>query len=194
MKRLLFIIPLIMLLSACFCDDPQHVYLPPIPDSILNLIPYAQNQTIALQHNGGLEVNYQINRYTEVQESMCEFCCDYVYHYQVNSTQLVPDYSLPSLSFQLYSPDSIYYSFSLFTGNSSFDIPVSIIPENSYHQFSLLDTFSINGIDYFNVLALKGASYQFNDDQIYFDSLYYNYSHGILKLKTNYEEFYTLKP
>jgi hypothetical protein len=194
MKHLIYLVVFLPLLSSCFCDDPQDVYLPPIPDSILNLIPYAKNQSITLVHSGGLEIQYQINRFTEVQESWCEFCCDYVYHYEVNTTQLVPDYNLPMLSFQLYSPDSVFFLLSLNTGNSSFEIPFSYLPENINYQATLLDTFRLDSISYFNVFAIKGVSYQFNNDQIFFDSLYYNYSHGIIKLLTNYEESYILKP
>ena len=192
MKRNILLLILAIILNSCWpCKvDPIIVENGSLTDSILNRVPYQQGEVCKLQHINGVIINFETLRETYDEFTSCDHCCDFEYHYQVNKTALIADYPLFDIEFLLDNQDTIYYWCSLSIGKSGFTIPIS-----EYAGINRYDSIKLGANVYYDVLKLK-SNYDSNYDvdSIYVDSLYYNYTHGILKIlmsnKESYEKVY----
>jgi hypothetical protein len=192
MKRIFALIAPLFLITCTPCD-PVIVENGPLPASALAFNPYTQGETYRFRHSDGLIINYTTERESYYEWSTCTECCAYRYHYQVNRTQMTPDYPVFDFGMYLSNQDTTHFDFHLTVGKYGF-----YIPTNSYQAdyFEKVDSVKIDSVFYRDVFKLKSnyESFYYKNDSIYVDSLYYSYSYGILKIIMSNEETFTTVP
>jgi hypothetical protein len=192
MLKPIYLLTLISLLSACIPCHTTNIELPPIPDSIINLIPYKNEQTIKFKHSAGSEIEFKTQRTQKWDYSGCSECCKYSYHYQTDQTWLTTDYPLFNMNLMIYSFDSLNYNLDIYVGQSSVGLPANKEMIKQYFSENLFDSLTINDKMYYDVLKLYTSHWTTGSADIVPDSIYYNYSFGILKIIMSNEETYTL--
>ncbi len=186
-------LPVVTLLSllayGCGCYGPTEIIdLGRIPDSILSQVAYQDGQIYSFTHSGGKVINFMAQRTSHDEFMECERCCDFAYKYQVNETILTPDYPVSKMSIQLSSQDSTYYSHLIGIGRSGFYLTPGI-PD--LYPSDYADSLLINGTWHTGVYSLKNTdSYWVSQDSIRPDSLYYNFSSGIIRIVMTNGEYY----
>jgi len=180
-----------LILTGCPppCSSYVKVNYGEIPDSILNLIPYSDGERVSFQHSNGLVVNYSISRTEEESVEIEEWSC-YEVNHKVIKAFLTPDYPIFQISLYITKFDSTYYDYSIGVGSSSVNIPVNTTP---WSVDNLFDSVEVNDVLYTNVFKLKAYSYwDESENQIYLDSIYFNFETGILQLIMSNNETYRL--
>jgi len=166
--------------------EPQLIMISPIPDSILNIVPYANEDVMSLKHSGGAIINFSCVRLKRNGFMECFRSCCTTIEYEIDETLLKPDYPLPDISITLSRKGEEYVDMYLGFSGSWFSF---WLYDNDV--FTLPD-FEMDGTVYHNVWALKAQkndSYT-NKNELFADSLYYSNEFGILKIKmSNGETF-----
>lgn len=193
MKKLTILLTLAVVINACWpCKtDPIIIDNGPIPMQKLAFIPYQNDSTYQLRHSKGQLITFQTERGSYDEWTQCDHCCDYEYHYQINSCILSTEYPLFDIEFHIDNQDSIYLNGSLHFANSSFNLPL-----NKEEQTNKADSIINNGHVYYEVYKIKSYDYSYyhKRDSIYADSLYYNKTVGIIKvLMSNGESYESIK-
>jgi hypothetical protein len=182
---------MLILFSSCFrCKPPLLIDNGRIPDSILSCVPYQQGQTLKFRHSGGLVIGFSSTRQSRDEWLRCDWCCDYEYKFEVNTTTLTPDYPIFSLGFDLSNPDSKGFDFGARVGYYWFQIP-----SNSYQAAycGYADSLMIGEKKYYKVFKIKsnyGSSY--DRDTIFADSMYYSYKQGLIQIMMSNGEKYSI--
>jgi hypothetical protein len=189
MKNWIYIITC-LILSGCFPCHTTTVENGPLPNSALELVPYQKGNTYKLKHSNGLVISFETTRETQEEYTYCTECCKYIYHFEINTTKLSPDYPIFNCDFGISNRDTTHLDCYASIGKSVFYIPTENTENNYYEK---VDSLILNSIVYYNVFKLKTDydSY-YNQDSIYADSLFYNYEHGILKVLMSNEEYYEI--
>jgi hypothetical protein len=190
MKKWIYII-IVLFLSGCWPCDTIMVENGPLPDSALGYVPYKNGGTYSFRHSNGLVINYNTTRETLEAWSGCSECCKYEYHYEVNSTRLVPDYPVFTLQFQIDNQDTLNFHCHASIGKYGFYVPTN--NEFGIGNFEKFDSVKVDSEYYYQVFKLKSNhdNYYFQDS-IYVDSMYYNYENGIIKILLSNGENYTI--
>jgi len=118
----------------------------------------------------------------------CEYCCDYTFSYEINTTRLIPDYPVFHISLFISNPDTLHYNFSCNVGKYFLNIPVNRNDYSVFHSFA--DSVLIRETYYYDVFRIKPYNHQLWNEAIKVDSVYYNSTNGILLIKMSNEEFY----
>jgi len=193
MKRhILWLLPMItLLLTGCpRCGDPEELYMGPLPDEALGYVPYHNGETVRFLHSRNMSVTFTAWRATWPQESsLCGECCDKIIHYETNITQLVPDYPLFDIRLEIANPDESLYWLTATVGGSSFRIPTNG-PDTS--TATRVDSIQVDSTWFHDVYLLQGSWGTPGEEAVYVDSIWYNYTEGILKIIMSNEEYYTL--
>jgi hypothetical protein len=188
--RYLPVIALLSLLACgCGCYGPSEIIdRGQIPDTILSQVPYQDGHSYPFTHSGGKVINFAAQRTSHDEFLDCERCCEFAYRYQVNETILTPDYPVFKLRIQMNSMDSAYYGHMIWVGNSAFYLYAG--NPDSYH-FDYADSLQFNGTWYPEVYSLTNTDLSWMiQDSIRPDSLYYNFSSGIIKIVMTNGEYY----
>ena len=177
---------------SCIPCETLNIDLPPIPDSITEIIKYKDNDVIVLEHSAGKQITFDINQRFTQEKTYCSHCCD-TYTYQLFETKFTPNYPSFSINIQISSLDSTYRVIEMNIGSSNCNIPVVFDLENQpFTNMELKENVLINNVNYEEVFKIKMSSWKDDPNIIYPDSLYYNHDIGILKIIMNNEETYTL--
>lgn len=178
------------MLSSCLPCDTITVENGALPDSALSFVPYQNGETYKLKHSNGLIINFETTRSTRDEWSHCTECCNYEYHFEINTTRLIPDYPIFDCNFDISNRDTTYFDCYASIGKYGFYIPTS---DFQLDYFEKVDSLTLDSVSYYNVFKLKSdyGSY-YDQDSIYADSLYYNFQHGILKILMSNGEYYEI--
>jgi len=186
--KIIIVLVVTVLLVSCRCDEPILIDLGPIPEKFLKQVPYEHGKTYQFKHSAGLIINFEASRETRDEYSGCERCCDFDYKYQVNETQLNPDYPVFAFHIQLNGMDTVHCQPSFRIGQSFFYPPWD---SGAPSDLQPLDSVRLTGRWYYDVYALKNISDSwFSRDSITADSLYYNFSSGVLRVVMTNGEYY----
>lgn len=190
MKRLIAAILLIPFLISCKPEPMDCITKDegPVNDSLLVFIPYQDNNTYQFRHSAGEVINFQCSRETKTYVSPCEEGMNIETIYQKNNTLLSPDYPLFDIKFSISSYTGSNGDIKAGVGNSGFDIPIT--PQVTWY-YGFLDSLELNGTTYYDVFRLRSRG-QTGDSQLYADSIYYNYSKGIIKIIMTNDEYYEI--
>jgi len=190
---LVFFAILAIFSSSCKqCDPPTLIQLVPISEENLAMLPYKKCDTLTLVHSGGKIIKFAIEQTSSKEQTYCEdYCCDTNYEYEVIRTFLQPDYPIFDIEFYMTGFESNQVQLSVSMGNSSMIIPTIDITREYYQA---KDSVFIGNTWYRSVYCLKTYtdSYVQNGFEIYPDSLFYNYTEGILQIKMTNNETFTL--
>jgi len=209
MRKVHFLIVLIVLFITSCCEDPEEIDRFDLTQAELDLIPYELNQTIHFQHNNGFEFDFQVVENTlswEEEHPFCESpCCNQgFYSYQSKSTVLSSVYPNFNIKFHINSGYRISQGFN----NSHLsDLQISL----NYDYFSILqsdslahficdntmifyDSLVLNQRLFYDVIEAPLTKYQIFDTTLSRPkSILYNQQFGLLQIKTNKNESYTIK-
>jgi hypothetical protein len=188
MKKWIYLIP-VLILSSCWPCDTVIIENGTLPDAALKFIPYQNGETYQFQHSNGLIINFESIRETREEWTYCTECCKNEYHFEVNSTILIPDYPVFDFQFEISNEDTALYICNAFIGRNGFVIPTS---EVQYDFFERVDFIVIDSKCYYEVWKLKSYGSYYNEDTVYADSLFYNYDFGILKILMSNGEYYKI--
>lgn len=189
MKRWIYLI-FIFLLFGCWPCDTVVVENGKLPDAALKYVPYIDGETYKFKHSNGLVINYKTNRETYDERTGCSECCEYAYHFEINSTILTPDYPIFNFQFQIDNQDTSNIQCNAAIGKNGFYIPTGNELDIAY--FEKVDSIKIDTVYYYQVFKLKSNGNYYIQDSISVDSLYYNYEKGIIKIIMSNNESFTL--
>ncbi len=177
---------------SCIPCETINVDLPPIPDSIVEIINYEDKDILILEHSAGKQIELNINQAFTQERTHCSHCCD-TYTYQLFETKFTPNYPSFSINIQISSLDSTYRIIGMNIGSSNCNIPIVFDLDNQlFTNMELKENELINNVNYDEVFKIKMSSWKDDPNIISPDSLYYNHEIGILKIIMNNEETYTL--
>lgn len=183
----IFLSIIVLMILGCpprYCDPITTVH-PPIPDSILCLIPYQNKESYKLQHSAGQVIAFSCERKTE-KHDLCFDCIECLV-YEEDVALLKPDYLISNVHINLRSNQENLFQIHISFGESYFDIYLGefgVIPQ---------DSLIIEGVLYRNVFTLSNnnlASYYGTRQQLFADSLYYNHEKGIIRITMSNDEYY----
>ncbi len=189
--KLLFLLPLVLLLTGCPRCRPVYFNNGPLPEKALAYVPYKDGEVYKFRHSAGHIIRFTCSRFNQTAQTHCEECCSTVFNYMVNTTWLEPDYPLFNIQIDIANPDTSYLYCSAYLG-AGFNIPVN--PQDTILA-QKTDSVFVDSTWYYDVFLLKSYPGDFLDlGEIYVDSLYYNYQNGILKIIMSNNETYTIFP
>jgi hypothetical protein len=192
--KLVSIVVLAITLSGCPppCESYLKVDNGAIPDSIISLVPYSDGDTVRFRHSMGHIIGYAVERernfYTEIFDRGA--CIELTY--ETDNTLLTPDYPVFSFALNITGFDTTLYVLDIMMGSNYVSIPLN---SEYWDNYKITDSVEVQSIFYYDVFKLKASSYWYNSSsEMYLDSLYFNFSSGILKLIMSNNENYTLHP
>ena len=190
MRAGISLIFVVVLLYGCPPCETITLDNGPLPDSLLALVPYQDGNTYSFQHSNGQVINYTAQRATEKELMHCDHCCDYNYNYEINTTKLTPDYPVFNIHLMLSNSDTIYPEFSCSIGKYFLNIPHA---GNRYSvYFDYADSLQIGNKFYKEVYKIKSYNHYQYDEPVKVDSVFYNYTDGIILIKMSNEEYYRI--
>ncbi len=193
MKKSLLLLPLaalLLMLTACpRCPDPVEIDNGPLPDTALIYVPYHNGEIIRFRHSRNMAVNFSVLRGTYPQDySACGECCNLHLRYESNLTTLTPDYPLFKIHLEISNLDTASIWFAAMVGGTAFRLPTT--PEEG--EEIRVDSALVDSLWYHNVFLLKGQWGEPGEEGIFVDSIWYNYTNGILKIIMSNGEYYEL--
>lgn len=185
--RIIVLSALSFLFFACppKCNN-QLIVISPIPDSILNLVPYVDGQKVCLRHSEGAQIVFNCSRRTHTEFDGFDYGCGNSIEFEVDRTILTPEYPLPDISLSITKIDEEYIDMNLWFAGGNFNF---IFYES---KVDTLIEYVIGDKIFKNVWALKSDHYNsyLNQPELLVDSLYYNADFGVLRIKMNNGETY----
>jgi hypothetical protein len=195
--KLLLLSSFLFLLTACpICrEETVEKDLGELPENILDLVPYQDEETYHLIHSAGQVINYSSTRETTDYQYFCEHCCKYTYITDRNTATMTPDYPIFTIKTEIgCTGEDKLGQISYYIYLELVDLAYSYIPTSldTFHEDILVDSLVQDGVIYQNVYKLKLNNYNTSGD-ITADSLYYNYEKGIIKIKMTNDETYKIQ-
>ena len=187
MKNLLFI--LLSVFPTCHHCEPQTFDAGPLPEKASLMVPYADGSQIKLNHSNGKTITFQVSREVRSkEETFCDDCCT-TFKFEEDKTLLTPDYPIADISLNILNYDTAHYSCEILIDRGYFLVPE---PDDPYHDPFLKDSIKIGGKYYNDVYCLSNQNSYMNENPVTYDSLYYNYAEGILKIVMTNSESYEI--
>lgn len=150
--------------------------------------PYVDGQSYSFIHSGGKKITFFCDRSREIRTAHWDDCTEV--NYEVDLGTLTPDYPIFNCSVLIQKTDTTAYSCLISAGGSSFWLPSTIETDfgNSY-----FDSLQFGQLWYREVYKIGNSRWDGNPPgQILADSIYYNTSHGILKILMSNGEYYEI--
>jgi len=194
MQKAAYLLVFLIFMLGCRPCEVTTIELANIPDTILAKVPYKNGESIIMEHSQGKNIEFIVNRKNTKQQTYCEHCCKYNYIYEIDETNLTPNYPIFSISFSISGLDTVNYNISSYLGNSSVNIPAYYNKTNNYYNTKLEDSILIKDKKYYQIFKIKSSVNDFYKDLLFVDSIYYNHKFGLLKIIMSNEETYTLLP
>jgi hypothetical protein len=181
---------LALLLSGCPPCETIIIDNGPLQDWVLSMVPYTNGNQYNLKHSNGQVINYMAERESVKEIMECRHCCDYTFSYEINTTTLTPDYPVFSIRLELSNADTTRFEFAGSIGKYFFNIPTN----HNYYSSNVLfaDSALIGETYYKDVYKIMPYNNGLWSDPIAVDTVYYNYTGGILLIKMSNEEFFTI--
>lgn len=153
------------------CDESNLIDAYTFPENMDEFIPYQDQDQFTLMHNSGTEIPFKVFRNSTVETDGCDHCCDY-YTYENEELFFISDYPFYDIQFYINAGEGERFNYGISIGRESFSL-------NEGMQMS--DSVKIDGQYYNEVFKIKSNSYS-EEYEVEVDSLYFNYSVGILKI------------
>lgn len=191
MKTIVFIV--LAMMPGCWPCDPQTFDMGKIPENIVGQLPYENDATMKMIHSGGHVITFSIEKQIQSKEDVyCDECC-YTFLFEEISTHFHPDHPVFDGSMYLNNMDTVMYFLNISIGRASFQVPVS---DSAWSYFSRADSMQIGDRYYREVYQLDDQYQSWSGDphegEIAVDSLYFNFTEGILKITMTNDEYYQL--
>lgn len=167
MKKTLFFITVITFIVGCCPKAPVFKYI--ISNDILAFVPYKEKDTVMFIYNNTKQINYVVNVNRSFDSENCHGCCKVINEFEVINFNLSTDYPISDIRLTI---SAVGKGLNISGFNSSFGID----PQYS----KKMDSVIINNKSYYDVFVCYN-SFLINEYE-YIDSLFYNYSKGILKI------------
>ncbi len=178
MYKTLLLLPLIYLMGCCPKNTASGNFM--LDDTDNEKIPYTLDQQITFKHSSGFSFQFTVSKnLIENTRTQTEHCGDEFWFYQYRQVQLSSDNPELYVAVKTYPADFIPY-LELSVNNYEFKIDYSTEP--TYNDFT------INGQNYCDVYE---CTYEYiYDDKIIPETIWYNKTEGLLKIKmTNHETY-----
>ena len=153
------------------CDESNLIDAYAFPDNMEELIPYENQDKFTLIHNSGTEIPFEVFRNSTVETGGCDHCCDY-YTYENEELFVVSDYPFYDIQFNINAGEEGIFNYGISIGREYFSLD---------EDMQMSDSVKINNQYFHEVFKLKSNSYS-EEYEREVDSLYFNYSTGILKI------------
>ncbi len=159
-----------------------------LSDEAINCSPYLDGQSYSFIHSEGQEVSFLASRTREMQTDYYDECTEV--RSESDLSILTPDYPIFSCNVGIRKSDTTQYSCLIWAGGSSFWLPFTIQIDFGHTYF---DSIQI-GQNWYREVYKIGNNWRdgIPEGQILADSIYYNTSHGILKILMSNREFYEI--
>jgi hypothetical protein len=189
-RFLLFSLLLILAASGCDrCRNPELIDTGDLTPEKLALVPYADGEVVRLKHSAGQVIDYTVSRSTTVETREYSSYCE-VLKFRLNTTRLVPVYPVFPITFYIANTDVNYTAFESVVGKYFYYLPKS---KDEALTYGTMSDIYINDSLYRDVFMMKTPSYSILPNEIiYVDSLWYNYSSGIIKILMSNKESYII--
>lgn len=162
------------------CDSITRTNSGELTEQALAMVPYEHGDTIHVIHSNGSLFHFVVSRTSHIDE-FSEECFTHTSHQDISI--LEPSYPLFSPNITIYQQDSLHFNISVYIQKKH----AYIIP-NEWN----IDTLHIQSKQYTQVWGLQMVT-EFPESGIQIDSLYYNVSHGILRITMTNGEWYERK-
>jgi hypothetical protein len=189
--RYLLLLPLYLALTGCpRCPEAIELNHGPLPDEALQYIPYRTGEIYRFKHSRDRVVEFFVRRGTYSQTTSCSECCDYVITYEVNATELTPDYPLFSIRLEISNIDTSFFWCTAQVGGCGFTIPTNGPETGPVEKF---DSVMVDSVWYHDVykIGYSWGCYP-GEEVVHADTILYNYTDGILKIIMSNAEYYSL--
>ena len=178
-------------LPYCRHCEPEIFDMGMIPGSVLDAIPYQEGDTLKLKHSHGKVINFHVRRSLEkLEENYCFDCCD-TYLFEEDRTVLTPDHPIFDCKITINNLDTVIYFARISVGRSYYEVPMN---NDTLDFYPVTDSVKIGNQFYYRVYGLADQfSYIVQNDleeMVRIDSLYFNFTDGILKITMTNEEYY----
>lgn len=183
---------LLLLLTAfptCRHCEPQIYDAGPLPSEAFLCVPYEDGKTTSLTHSNGKTINFAISReVTAVEWVDCMECC-ITFKHEEELTSLKPDYPLFEIRISIVNHDTAHYDCSVWIDGANFYIPTN---DYTREYTTRVDSMLIGGKYYYDLFLLPDANDYMQKNPVRIDSLYYNFSDGIVKITMTNDEYYQI--
>ena len=153
------------------CDESNLIDAYAFPENMEEFIPYEDQDQFTLVHNLGTKIQFEVLRNSTVESGVCDHCCDYN-TYENEELFIITDYPFYEIQFYITAGEDERFHYGISIGRDFFSL-------NEEMQMS--DSIKINGQYFHDVFKLESNSY-IEEYEREIDSLYFNYSTGILKI------------
>ncbi len=153
------------------CDESNLTDAYTFPENMEEFIPYEHQDQFAMLHNSGTEIQFEVHRNSTVETASCDHCCDY-YTYENEELFVISDYPFYDIQFYINADDEERFNYGISIGRESFSLD---------EDMQMPDSVKINDQYFHEVFKLKSNSHS-EEYEREIDSMYFNYSTGILKI------------
>jgi hypothetical protein len=196
---------MLLLLTACPSKEPVHIDLGRIPEQYLATVPYQNGDVFRMQHETSkVIIEFEVERHRHKTSSegygtvptRFEPAPDYYYEYEVDMTTCKPKYPVFDLSISLSNAYMLneeemqpwYKKADLFAVGSA---KLPFIGDD-HSDCEIIDSLEVNGRYYKDVFKLKTDYYNYDDELIHAETIFYNYENGFVGIVMSNGEKYML--
>lgn len=159
-----------------------------LSDEAINCSPYVDGQSYSLIHSGGQKLTFFTSRVREMRTEYWDDCTEM--RHESDVTTLTPAYPLFPCYIGIHKTSTTEYDCNIVAGGSNFWFPPSTGTDYGHTYF---DSIQFGQNWYREVYKTGNSWWDGNPEgQILADSIYYNTSHGILKILMTNGEFYEI--
>ena len=199
MKNLyLIFLPLLgLILSAC--PSPERVLVAeyPLSDSLAQIIPYNNSDTVVMLGDSGQKVLFEVSKARAWEEKSFNYCglvrprqIEYI-RYEYISTTLNSYYPEITINLTLYPKKLFIDSLALLKieiGNMYYCYLYYDTAFVAMENTEVIDSISLGHRTFYNVVKAELTNYLPDSNAVYFTELYYNKIYGIICLKMSDNE------
>lgn len=187
--KYLLILSAVIIFYACPDCENEVIDWGSIPDSIKTLIPYQDGEIYSLKYSDSLMINFEVERWSEEDWAYGRGSwCPTDIRFEKEIVRLEPDYPLYDIEISLSNIDSSHYSYIINLRSQDFYIPVNPLDLDYAEK---IDSMIIDSVTYKDIFVTYSSAY-INNQWAEYDTLFYNYDSGILKLSFSNGERYTI--
>ncbi len=186
-----------LILSAC--PSPERVLVAeyPLPDSLAQIIPYNNGDTVVMLGDSGQKILFEVSKVRAWEEKNFNYCglvrprqIEYIRYEYIKAT-LSSYYPEITINLTLYPKKLFIDSLALLKieiGNKyycNFYYDTAFV---AIEDTELLDSITFRSQTFYNVVKGKLTNYLQDSNAVYFTELYYNKTYGIICLKMSDNE------
>ena len=181
---------LLLLAAGCDrCRNPEIIDVGELTPGQLALVPYSDGQVVRLMHSAGLIIDYNVSRSTTIEMREYSGKCETL-KFRLNTTSLVPEYPALPMTFYIANTDENYTAFEASIGKYYYYLPKDT---ENFFSYGTMGDLPLNDTIYEDVFFMKTPVWSIPQQEvIYVDSLFYNYTSGVIRIIMSNSEYYTI--